>query len=563
MEEESCKVECTAKLTSLKYLFNVAYFLVGVGNIPMVTLTLSYICENNYYGNIETNYHYALYHAGTAFGPAVGMLVAGQFTNVWVDWFDKGFSAPGELSTSSKLWVGTWWLPYWIVSAMSFLLGSFIIVFVPETLKSSYGVQQLEETISNRTESTSMSASQSFHSQTSSYRSQTPSISRKAFRDSQRNIVIKGEGHDWSDLIPSYKKLLSNYAFLGMTGSCTADMAFVSIISIYGIQYLAEVYNISISGASIIFSASLSTVMLALPLSGYIIRGQPATYKRSIKRILNYMRIFNLISFFSLLTFYMECDNTEYYYVGGDVSFSKLQLNATWVPADGDHPFNSNELYGRCSMDENRECNCGTDEFIPVCATMENGVKVSVFNPCHLGCDMVQLNQTTRAAHANRNLNTDEYQLAECSCIDNDLVTLGSCAQYNCDWRIYLIIPCLVISCFSTFLQVVPGTMVGQAVVPDHLRTAALGLQALLFRAFGSIPLPIIAAKIIDSNCYWWGTTCMNERGACRAFDKYGMRTSFVTIIIILKVISILCYSISIKFTDSVDHLKDGPGEKD
>ena len=67
--------------------------------------------------------------------------------------------------------------------------------------------------------------------------------------------------------------------------------------------------------------------------------------------------------------------------------------------------------------------------------------------------------------------------------------------------------------------------MVGQAVVPDHLRTAALGLQALLFRAFGSIPLPVIAAKIIDSKCYWWGTSCMNERGACRAFDKYGMRT--------------------------------------
>jgi len=120
-----------------------------------------------------------------------------------------------------------------------------------------------------------------------------------------------------------------------------------------------------------------------------------------------------------------------------------------------------------------------------------------------------------------------------------------------------------VIACFSTFLQVVPGTMVGQAVVPDHLRTAALGLQALLFRAFGSIPLPVIAAKIIDSKCYWWGTSCMNERGACRAFDKYGMRTSFVTIIIILKLLSILCYSISIKFTNSVDHLKNEPHEKD
>ena len=117
----------------VKYLFNLAYFLIGMGNIPMVTLTLSYICENNFYGNIETNYHYALYHAGTAFGPAVGMLVAGQFTNVWVDWYDKGLSPPGELSTDSKLWVGTWWLPYWIVSGLLFIIGLFIVCCVPET----------------------------------------------------------------------------------------------------------------------------------------------------------------------------------------------------------------------------------------------------------------------------------------------------------------------------------------------------------------------------------------------------------------------------------------------
>jgi len=564
-EQESCSTECIAKLTSLKYLFNVAYFLVGLGNIPMVTLTLSYICENNYYGTIETNYHYALYHAGTAFGPAVGMLVAGQFTNVWVDWYDKGLSAPGELSINSKLWVGTWWLPYWIVSCVLFITGAFIASCVPETLVSSYDVHQLDETLSNRTESTCVSASQSFHSTAGSFRSQTPSINRKTYRDSQRNIAVHGEGHDWSDLIPSYKKLFTNFAFIGLTGSCTADMAFVSIISIYGIQFLAEVYSISISGASIIFSASLSTVMIALPLSGYLIRsGQSAPNKQYIIRTLKYMRLFNCIAFVALLSFFMECDNTRYYYLGGDMNYNELNINSTWTPSAEKHPFNSDQMYGQCSLDSDRECPCGTDEYIPICATMGNGTKVTFFNPCHLGCDIIQLNQSARAFNSDRNLNTDEYQLQDCLCADDSAsVELGSCAKYNCDWRIYFIIPCLVIACFSTFLQVVPGTMVGQTVVPDHLRTAALGLQALLFRAFGSIPLPIIAAKIIDSKCYWWGTTCMNERGACRAFDKYGMRTSFVTIIIILKAISILCYSISIKFTSSVDHLKNEPHEKD
>ena len=74
-------------------------------------------------------------------------------------------------------------------------------------------------------------------------------------------------------------------------------------------------------------------------------------------------------------------------------------------------------------------------------------------------------------------------------------VEFGSCAKYACDWRIYLIIPGLVFGCFLTFFQAVPGTLVTQAIVPDHLRSAALGLNALFYRIFGTIPVPILAAK--------------------------------------------------------------------
>ena len=111
--------------------------MIGAGNIPMVTLTLSYIHENNIHGPIDTNYHYALYHAGTAFGPAVGMLIGGQLGKVWVDTYDKGLEPPGDIDPSSKLWVGTWWLAYWIVSVAVFILGVFIAFSLPETLVTS------------------------------------------------------------------------------------------------------------------------------------------------------------------------------------------------------------------------------------------------------------------------------------------------------------------------------------------------------------------------------------------------------------------------------------------
>ena len=74
---------------SVRYFFNFAYLLLGLGNVPMYTLTLSYIHENNYFGKVGTNHHYAWYHMNTAFGPGIGFLIAGQFTKTWVDFYDK------------------------------------------------------------------------------------------------------------------------------------------------------------------------------------------------------------------------------------------------------------------------------------------------------------------------------------------------------------------------------------------------------------------------------------------------------------------------------------------
>jgi hypothetical protein len=120
-KKEGCDIECTGKqlhrskniiyftllringarelsfsfLILVRYLFNFAYILLGAGNVPMYTLTVSYIHENNIFGKISTNHHYAWYHMHTAFGPAIGMLVGGQVSRIWVDWFDKVFFEGG------------------------------------------------------------------------------------------------------------------------------------------------------------------------------------------------------------------------------------------------------------------------------------------------------------------------------------------------------------------------------------------------------------------------------------------------------------------------------------
>ena len=64
---------------------------------------------------------------------------------------------------------------------------------------------------------------------------------------------VTGEGYDWAELLPTYKKILSNVAYVSMTGVLTTNMGTVSVIAIYGIQYLSEVYNMSIPTSSFTF----------------------------------------------------------------------------------------------------------------------------------------------------------------------------------------------------------------------------------------------------------------------------------------------------------------------
>lgn len=58
--------------------------------------------------------------------------------------------------------------------------------------------------------------------------------------------------------------------------------------------------------------------------------------------------------------------------------------------------------------------------------------------------------------------------------------------------------------------------------VADEQRTLALGLQSLIFRAFGSIPGPIVFGVIFDSTCLFWQFDC-DRRGNCWVYDNIAL----------------------------------------
>jgi len=547
----------------------------------MYTLTLAYIHENNYFGKIGTNHHYAWYHMNTAFGPAVGMLIGGQFSKVWVDWYDKTEAAPDDISIDSKLWVGTWWIGYWISGLVTFSLGIFIMLFVPEKLKTR---NRLKDDIIVKTQSSSskhflprQSRSDIFGASTSSTRSLNharqsrsyshgTAVSGTSYIEVFDNPENLGQGHDWADLFGTYKRLVSNFVFVGIAFACTFDMGFVSVISMYGLIYLSEIYNIPQDTASLIFSASLATVMFALPGSSFATRNVDTRTKADIKWTMQLIRILAVCSGICCLGFFMSCNDSTYRYVGGNANFDEI-VPASWQTTsdhDGFDGFNP-QLYGTCSRDSGRECKCTPQEYSPICAniTMTDAnstswKEFSFFSPCHLGCEVSPEIKLMKLESIYKQGNDVQNVVKNCKCLDPSTnFRMGACSTYNCDWRIYFIITSLVLSCFFTFFQVVPGTLITQAIVPDHLRSVALGANALLYRVFGTIPMPLIAAKIIDSQCLWWSTTCQKEKGACRAFDKYGLSSSFVTILFLLKAFNVIAYSFGICYVDQLTHLKD------
>ena len=54
----------------------------------------------------------------------------------------------------------------------------------------------------------------------------------------------------------------------------------------------------------------------------------------------------------------------------------------------------------------------------------------------------------------------------------------------------------------------------------EEQRTLALGAQSLVFRAFGSIPGPILFGVIFDSACIFWQYEC-GRRGNCWVYDNF------------------------------------------
>ena len=63
----------------------------------------------------------------------------------------------------------------------------------------------------------------------------------------------------------------------------------------------------------------------------------------------------------------------------------------------------------------------------------------------------------------------------------------------------------------------------------DEQRTLALGLQSVMFRAFGSVPGPLVFGAIFDSACVYFHYECGNQAN-CWVYDNHLLSTRAIVL---------------------------------
>ena len=80
----------------------------------------------------------------------------------------------------------------------------------------------------------------------------------------------------------------------------------------------------------------------------------------------------------------------------------------------------------------------------------------------------------------------------------------------------------------------------------EEQRSLALGVQSVLWRAFGSIPGPLVFGAIFDSSCVYWQYDCGGRRGNCWVYNnsQISLRAFFITFagVSVNAVMMLLCW---------------------
>nr|XP_045724632.1 solute carrier organic anion transporter family member 1A2 isoform X2 [Mirounga angustirostris] len=411
--------DCVKEVKSLMWVYVlVGNIIRGIGETPIMPLGISYIedfakSENSpfYIGFVET---------GAIIGPLIGLLLASFCANVYVDTGSVNTDDLTITPTDTR-WVGAWWFGFLICAGVN-VLTAIPFFFLPKTLPKE-GLKNNADVIKNDK------------------------------KEKQREEVKKEKDGITKDFLPFMKSLLCNPVYmLFILISIVQFNAFVNMFTFMP-KYLEQQYGKSASDAIFLIGIyNLPPICLGYIAGGLIMKKFKITVKQAA-HIGCWLSLFEYLLHF--LCFLMICDNSS---VAGITTTYKGMQQDLYV---------GNTILADC----NRDCNCPTKTWDPVCGN--NGV--SYMSACLAGCE------TSVGTGIN-------MVFQNCTCIQtsgNSSAVLGLCDKgYDCSMMLQYFLILSAIGSFIYSLSAIPGYMV-------LLRYIYLGLPAAL-RGTSYIPAFLI-----------------------------------------------------------------------
>ncbi|CAF0929996.1 unnamed protein product [Rotaria sordida] len=516
-----------------KFLLYSGNFINGIGSVALLTIGIIYI--ERIFPREKAAYCQGIYFAVGTVGGALGIVVTGRFLLVYTTLTPKQ-RLPSWLTPSHPLWIGCWWLPYFIYGSLCFLIG-LVVSGLPNyeipgkkhsinrnaiTIPTISAQQQYNPVSINRensptvntmtttctpTPATDSMLSESFSGLKSK---NPPQLTSSPAENNTRNGVIN---HAFStDMLynqlpitnsaPSTTttsaspfvqqqtnkenlrnmcfgifKLLKNmrYVFIVIANLFEGILlkGFVPFIT----KYFEYQHQLDTSTATLITGAiALLSVIIGCPIGAYFMN----KFSWTPIQCARICTIILIISSFLFLSLIFSCPELKFQYT------SCSSMNTP----------------------------CCQHIYHPVCNI--NEPQKMYLSPCHFGC----INQTIITSN-----NTMLYSL--CNCAEDTILSETVCRfrRIPCMTMFILtMIGATFLVFFTAFIQV-PMLQVLLYSVSLPYQNMALAIRQTIVRVLGQTTGPLLFGYVFDQSCLVWLTDCY-DRQTCKVYDNRRMSLS-------------------------------------
>lgn len=413
------------------------------------------------YNNVKpgvASMYIGIFMAVSTFAPAVGYIFGAMFLSFYTDLRNQDEL---DIDQTSPLWVGAWWIGFIISGTLSLLVAIPLYAF-PKHLP---GWKEAEEE-----------------------RAKTAQVG------SEFNMQAGFEG-SIKDFPRAVYNLVKNIPLMCINFAVSSENMIVASVAVFGPKYIESMFSMTPKAAALIIGlAVFPTSLLGCLLGGWLIKRFKWLYRGQLRMVISSL----FVSWLCMLMLMLTCPNLPMGGVTREYSNTTIEITTR----------DDINLTDTCNVD----CLCG-EEYDPICGDSNN---IIYYSACHAGCKVLDDSDVTKKVFSN------------CSCIpsnDNAEEYGGTASQGRCTYPLCSIaapfLICVIIVLFTSLLIIVPSVTMLYAVVSPNQRTTAMGVQSLMYRAFGTVPGPILFGLLIDKACLIWEySECDDDARVCWLYDN-------------------------------------------